>query len=332
MLYSLSTLLLAKPFVSSFHNDWRCSIHKLLLGKTSVSDCFNSFRFSGYPRLVVIRKIRSVSSSAKLKHHVAGSKQNSVWDMRSPPPMPFDICQKGNAFPTSINDSKMHQPGASEVLRPGMVLLKGYLTQDEQVSIVRECRRLGLGPGGFYWPHMRLMLMCLGLDWDPQTRKYSKTRRFDKARVPNIPHEFVVMVRRAMEAARALTDRKYRGSNVEDILPMMSPDVCIVNFYTTQGRLGLHQDRDESRGSLEKGLPIVSISVGDSAEFFFGDARDLSTAKKVILKSGDVVIFGGPSRHIFHGVQSIVSHSAPEYLLEKTSLSPGRLNLTFRQF
>jgi alkylated DNA repair dioxygenase AlkB len=28
---------------------------------------------------------------------------------------------------------------------------------------------------------------------------------------------------------------------VEDVLPAMSPDICIVNFYTTTGRLGLHQ-------------------------------------------------------------------------------------------
>lgn len=92
------------------------------------------------------------------------------------------------------------------------------------------------------------------------------------------------------------------------------------------------QDRDESRKSLQDGLPVVSISIGDSADFLYGDQRDIAKAESVILESGDVLIFGGPSRHIFHSVTSILPDSAPRSLLEATSLRPGRLNLTFRQY
>lgn len=92
------------------------------------------------------------------------------------------------------------------------------------------------------------------------------------------------------------------------------------------------QDRDESIESLQKRLPVVSFSIGDSAEFLYGDHRDVEKAENVLLESGDVLIFGGESRHVFHGVSSIIPDSAPQELVQDTCLRPGRLNLTFRQY
>lgn len=94
----------------------------------------------------------------------------------------------------------------------------------------------------------------------------------------------------------------------------------------------LMQDRDESAESLKKGLPVVSFSIGDSADFQYGDENDVTKADKIKLESGDVLIFGGKSRHVYHGVTAILPKSAPTALLEETSLRPGRLNLTFRQY
>ncbi|KAG8380195.1 hypothetical protein BUALT_Bualt07G0168200 [Buddleja alternifolia] len=112
----------------------------------------------------------------------------------------------------------------------------------------------------------------------------------------------------------------------------MSPNICIINFYSKTGKFGLHQDKDESPESLRKGLPVVSFSIGDSAEFLYGDHRDIEKADKVVLESGDVLIFGGKARNIFHGVDSIVPDTAPKALLEETYVKPGRLNLTFREY
>lgn len=106
---------------------------------------------------------------------------------------------------------------------------------------------LGLGQGGFYQPgykdgaKLRLHMMCLGLDWDPQTRKYENKRATDGNKPPNIPPQFAFLVKAALKDAHAFIKNKFNTSNVEDILPSMSPDICIVNFYTTSGRLGLHQ-------------------------------------------------------------------------------------------
>jgi alkylated DNA repair dioxygenase AlkB len=77
---------------------------------------------------------------------------------------------------------------------------------------------------------------------------------------------------------------------------------------------------------------VVSFSIGDTAEFLYGDERNVDKTKKVLFESGDVLIFGGKSRNIFHGITAILPHTSPSRLLEETNLcTPGRLSLTFRQ-
>ncbi|KAK9756023.1 hypothetical protein RND81_01G067700 [Saponaria officinalis] len=218
-----------------------------------------------------------------------------------------------------------------DILRPGMVLLKNYLSISEQASILEICRDHGLGPTGFYQPSfgeggkMHLQLMCFGAFWNPELHQYGEVR-------PPVPRKFLKLVDRAVTDSWSLIAENSRVKDVKSILPSVQPDVCLVNYYAPRtGRLGLHQDKDESRESLDKGIPIVSFSIGDSADFLYSDQRDAEKADNVILESGDVLIFGGKSRHIFHGVPTIIPDTAPKLLLEETNFRPGRLNLTFRQ-
>uniref|UniRef100_A0A2P2QLL5 DNA N(6)-methyladenine demethylase n=1 Tax=Rhizophora mucronata TaxID=61149 RepID=A0A2P2QLL5_RHIMU len=266
---------------------------------------------------------------------------------------PFDICPQPSKTRTPVmlkpsllvkNREKRNEfKRATEesnavILRPGMVLLKGYLSILDQIKIVKLCRDLGLGSGGFYQPGYRdgarlhLKMMCLGRNWDPETSQYGEYRSVDGAMPPSIPNEFCRLVEKAIKDSQALIERNSKASNVEDNLPWMSPNLCIVNFYSASGKLGLHQDKNESQESLQKGLPVVSFSIGDSGEFLYGDCRDVEKAKKVVLDSGDVLIFGGTSRLVFHGVASILPNTAPKAMLDKTNLRPGRLNLTFREY
>lgn len=90
------------------------------------------------------------------------------------------------------------------------------------------------------------------------------------------------------------------------------------------------QDDDESPDSVDKGLPVVSISIGDSATFLYR-YKDEKEPAEISLQSGDVLIFGGKSRKILHGVKEIIQNSAPPPIQE-SMLKPGRLNLTFRQY
>lgn len=110
---------------------------------------------------------------------------------------------------------------------------------------MKVCRDIGLGAGGFYQPGYRdggklhLKMMCLGQNWDPDSGQYGDFRLIDDAKPPSIPLDFLQFVENAIGDSHALIAKN--SANVEDILPWMSPNICIVNFYSLTGRLGLHQ-------------------------------------------------------------------------------------------
>ncbi len=99
------------------------------------------------------------------------------------------------------------------------------------------------------------------------------------------------------------------------------PQACLVNFYTSEAKMGLHQDRDES----EFAAPVVSVSLGDDCLFRVGGTRRADKTVSLRLRSGDVLILGGESRLAFHGVDRI--YPGTSMLLK----SDGRINLTLRR-
>jgi DNA alkylation damage repair protein AlkB len=107
----------------------------------------------------------------------------------------------------------------------------------------------------------------------------------------------------------------------------LDPDLCILNYYGDEGRMGLHQDKDESPASLDAGLPVVSVSLGDTARFLFGGPRRREPIETLLLESGDVFVFGGEARRRYHGVSRIIPGTAPAQIRMS-----GRFNLTFRRF
>jgi DNA oxidative demethylase len=98
------------------------------------------------------------------------------------------------------------------------------------------------------------------------------------------------------------------------------PEACLVNLYRPGARMGLHQDRDEK--ALD--APVLSISLGDSAIFRFGAARQGPT-QRCVLASGDVLVFGGPARMMFHGIDRVLAGSS------RLIAGGGRINLTLRR-
>ena len=99
-----------------------------------------------------------------------------------------------------------------------------------------------------------------------------------------------------------------------------TPDACLINRYEPGARLSLHQDKDE-RGFE---APIVSVSLGLPATFLFGGVKRSDPLRRVALRHGDVVVWGGPSRLAFHG-------GAPLAEGEHPVLRRQRINLTFRR-
>ena len=203
-------------------------------------------------------------------------------------------------------------------IAPGAMYLARYLTFDDQESIAARCLALGSGTAGFYTPIVRgghpmsVRMLCLGRHWNARTYSYEDVRSdIDGQPAPPLPEEFAHIARRAAaDAGFAFT-----------------PDMCIVNWYSADSRMGLHQDKDESPESIAQGLPVVSFSIGDTARFLFGGLRRRDPVEKMVLESGDAFVFGGPARLSYHGVTRILPGTAPPGLP-----FAGRLNLTFRKF
>jgi alkylated DNA repair protein (DNA oxidative demethylase) len=155
-------------------------------------------------------------------------------------------------------------------------------------------------------------MLCLGRHWNGQKYEYEESRSdFDDLPAPPLPDRLKELAR---EIAACV------GMTLE-------ADICILNEYDAEGRMGLHQDKDESDGSIEAGLPVVSVSLGDSAKFLFGGLRRRDPVDTLMLESGDAFVFGGPARLRYHGVSRILPGTAPAEL----GLA-GRFNLTFRQY
>jgi alkylated DNA repair protein (DNA oxidative demethylase) len=102
--------------------------------------------------------------------------------------------------------------------------------------------------------------------------------------------------------------------------PGFCPDACLINRYAPEAQMTLHQDRDE----VDFGQPIVSWSLGMAAVFLFGGQTRQERPQRVVLDHGDAVVWGGPTRLVFHGIAPIKGPAHPE-------LGACRVNLTFRR-
>ena len=201
---------------------------------------------------------------------------------------------------------------------PGAFHLQRYLTVADQRALADQCRALVDGVVPAYVPvvrgggRMHVRMLCLGRHWNGQTYTYETTRSdFDHLPAPPLPDNLQQLAR---DIARST------GMTLD-------PDLCILNYYDAEGRMGLHQDKDESERSIAAGLPVVSVSLGDTARFLFGGQRRKEPVEPRMLESGDAFVFGGPARLRFHGVSRIIPGTAPPEL----DLT-GRFNLTFRQY
>ncbi len=151
--------------------------------------------------------------------------------------------------------------------------------------------------------------VCLGWHWYPYA--YARTVvDGDGAPVKPFPDRLGELARRAVAdalGADAVADTPY--------------DVALINFYDADARMGMHRDADERSEA-----PVVSLSLGDTCVFRFGNPETRTRPwTDVDLRSGDLFVFGGPSRHAYHGVPRVHPGTAPPEL----GLT-GRLNITLR--
>ena len=195
-------------------------------------------------------------------------------------------------------------------LLPGVMLWREKFSRGEQLALLQDVQaRLEIAP--LYRPRMpgsdrefsveESNFGSLGWVSDKTGYRYQATHPVIGKPWPEIPSML-------MELWRGITG---------------APDAecCLVNLYRDGARMGLHQDKDERNFSA----PVVSVSLGDEALFRIGGETRRGPTQSVMLTSGDVVMFGGPARLAYHGIDRTRPGSS--------SLLPGggRINLTLRR-
>ena len=194
----------------------------------------------------------------------------------------------------------------------GAVLLRGFArpSESELIAALRDIAgsapfRHMVTPGG----HSMSVAMsnCGNLGWvtDRSGYRYDANDPETGKPWPAMPASF-----------RHLAGQAAAQAGFQDF----SPDACLVNRYEPGARMSLHQDKDED----DFGAPIVSVSLGLPAIFLFGGLKRSDKPRRFRLEHGDVVVWGGPSRLVFHGVAPLADG-------EHALTGRQRINLTFRK-
>ena len=199
---------------------------------------------------------------------------------------------------------------------PDVAHIRGWLTAEEQRDLVARFREWAVPPAGLRHPRvpaghlMTVQSVCLGWHWRPYT--YSRhADDTDGAPVKPLPAELIALSRRAVIDAGVDSSRPF------------DPDAAIVNLYGPSARLGLHQDGEEPSDA-----PVVTISLGDTCVFrMAGVDRRTAPFTDVALASGDLLVFGGRNRRIYHGVPKVLNGTAPSWV----DLPSGRVSITIRE-
>jgi alkylated DNA repair protein (DNA oxidative demethylase) len=207
------------------------------------------------------------------------------------------------------------QPSRREVA-PGAVHLPSWLSLDQQQSLVRAFHEWSLGPvplrsatvrSGY---QMSVKTVCLGWHWQPY--KYTRTAD-DVNGLPVAPFPDWLG-----DIARAVVAEAYGLAAA----PRYQPDAAMINYYDDTAKMGMHQDKDEISDE-----PVVSLSVGDTCRFRFGNVSSRNKPYTDIdLRSGDAFVFGGESRFAYHGVTKMFPNTSDP----ACGLENGRINITMR--
>ena len=210
----------------------------------------------------------------------------------------------------------LFEPERAEIA-PGAVHVPGWLSAERRRELVEACRGWARGPvpirhtklprGGV----MSVQTVCLGWHWQPY--EYRRTADdVNGAPVQPFPGWLGDLGRAAV--ADAYGD--------EAAAAAYAPDAALINFYDAQAKMGMHRDKDERSDA-----PVVSLSIGDTCVFRFGNTETRGRPyTDVELESGDLFVFGGPSRFAYHGVPKPPATADPA-----TGMSAGRLNITLRE-
>jgi DNA oxidative demethylase len=208
--------------------------------------------------------------------------------------------------------SSLEPARAVERLSEAAVVLRGFarniaaalVGEVDGITAVAPFRNM-VTPGGF---RMSVgMTNCGRAGWvtDRKGYRYEPLDPLTGKPWPAIPGSFRRLAASAAEAAG---------------YPDFEPDACLINLYKPETRLSLHRDENER----DLTAPIVSVSLGLPAIFLFGGNSRSDRPRRILLQSGDVVVWGGADRLVYHGVAPVAEGEDP-------LTGNRRINLTFRK-
>lgn len=202
--------------------------------------------------------------------------------------------------------------GSTQQLGEGAALLRGFaagrteslLAALERVQAAAPFRHM-ITPGGYRMSVA--MTNCGNLGWvsDRSGYRYAPEDPDTGKAWPPMPPEFLDLAQSSAAAA------EFAG---------FAPDVCLINRYEPGAKLSLHQDKDEHDFTA----PIVSVSLGLPAVFLWGGLKRSDRPRRIRLENGDVVVWGGKSRLVYHGISPLADGEHP-------ATGRVRINLTFRK-
>lgn len=207
-------------------------------------------------------------------------------------------------------------------LEPGLVLIKAGLSQKEQIDLANLTLKTGEDPSTGFWREVNGQKTLNSRPW--RGRMFGSVDSY-----PSILTEIC-------------QNRLAIAAQTDSTIAFRKPTHVISLYYKSLAHppeggyyIPPHQDNGENDG--EKDSAVVSFSVGDSCDFLITHSKpSLSSghtsdnpknlAHRLTLESGDILIFGGPCRYIWHSIQKVYQASAPHFLPFKDA----RLNWTFR--
>ena len=200
---------------------------------------------------------------------------------------------------------------------PGAVHVPDWLSAEQQRRLVAAWQEWAAGGERLGMRHtalpsggrMSVQTVCLGWHWEP----YRYVRAVDGVPVVEFPAWLGELARDGVRAAY-VDDR---------VAAAYEPDCALINYYDETAKMGMHRDREERIDA-----PVVSLSVGAACTFRFGNTVNRKAPYvDVELRSGDLFVFGAPSRFAYHGVVRPIHPGSGDPAL---GLASARINYTIR--
>ena len=197
-------------------------------------------------------------------------------------------------------------------LKPGLLYYPQVFDRAQQCRLLEDIRQI-IDTAPLYHPIMphsgyemsAQSTNCGTLGWYSDQEKgyrYQKTHPLTQQPWPALPASFLQIWQ--------------QFSNHQNL-----PDCGLINYYNHDAKMGLHLDSDEEDFTA----PVLSISLGDQAQFIIGGLTRKDKTQSLKLSSGDLIILGGQMRKVYHGISKLYPHSST--LLPET----GRFNITLRK-